>query len=115
MQRSCAQCRNLYDTNSPRSRYCSSTCRVRAHNARKKAAVVAELAPAPPADAPPSVAETVRAELSAVDRLTTTAGAAAMALAIRIDAQAETGAGVAALVKQLHQTMAVATADVDEE
>lgn len=111
MKRSCAQCQKPYEAMSPRSRYCSGTCRVRAHNLRKKAAVVAELAPAP-TDRPPSVAATVRAELSAVGRLATTAGAAAMALAVRIDAQAETGAGVAALVKQLHATMTVATADV---
>ena len=107
-ERACDVCQKPYLAKRPNSRYCSDTCRKRSQ--RRGAAGTIEVVA--PTDRPPSVAATVRAELSAVGRLDTTAGAAAMALAVRIDAQAETGAGVAALVKQLHATMTVATADV---
>lgn len=92
------------------SRYCSPACRSQASAARVGRKVV----PTEPVVVESSVAAAVRAELQAVGRLDTVAGQAALTLAARVDAQAETGAALAALVKQLHATMATATADASE-
>lgn len=92
------------------SRYCSPACRNQASAARIGRKVVA----AEPVVVESSVAAATRAELDAVGRADSVAGQAALTLAARIDAQAETGAALAALVKQLHATMAVATANTSE-
>ena len=110
-ERSCQHCGGTFTAQRSTARYCSSGCRAKATEARRQAAVVAELGARPTVETP-SVSSAVRAELAAVDRLMSSAGAAALALAARIDAQAESGASVAALVKQLHATMAEATKDV---
>lgn len=108
--RRCAHCGEEFTAQRSTARYCGPSCRVYASKERQQAAVVAEIAPTAAAGAP-SVAQAVRAELEEAGRLTSSAGAAALALAARIDAQAEAGSAVAALVKQLHATMAEATKD----
>jgi hypothetical protein len=65
----------------------------------------------PPAEAGP-VESALLAELTAVERAATALGQAALALARRVDIGRDTGAGLAALVKQLEATAKAATADV---
>ena len=76
-----------------------------------------ELKPAPGAVVLPPPVVTVRdatlAELARADRVGTALGAKALAMAARIDAGADTGAGLAALVKQHDATMAEAVRGSD--
>lgn len=57
---------------------------------------------------PGTVYDATLAELTAAGRVTTTLGAKALALAARIDAGADTGSALAAMVKQHDVTMAEA-------
>lgn len=120
IERTCDHCGATYQAKTARSRFCRDVCRAMAGKRAQRDAVVAEIAvhrAAPPQEAAEPrpavrlVADAVRADLERADRLGTVAGAAALAMAARIDAQAETGAAVAALVRQLHATMAEATKD----
>ena len=52
--------------------------------------------------------EAVRKELETAQRLDTTAGQSALVLAHRIESGAESSSGLAALVRELRQTMAEA-------
>ena len=89
------------------ARYCSANCRTKA--SQRRARGVPELKPAPGAVILPPPAVTVRdatmAELAAAGREGSVLGVAALALAERIDARADTAAGLAAAVKQLQSTM----------
>lgn len=92
----------------PAKRFCSDRCRKREANG-----VVGAFVP-PPVDGDGSTArgltvDAVWAELEAAGRLETYQGRAALALAARID-ESTAVMGFAALVKQLHATMAEATA-----
>jgi hypothetical protein len=90
------------------AKYCSPRCRVRANRQPKTAAHAAVSVSAVPA----GVVAAVEAELAAAGRVDSSAGQSALALARRIDAgDAETGAGLAALVKQLGATLAAAVKD----
>jgi len=59
------------------------------------------------------LADTVAAELAHVGRLHSVAGVAALTVARRIDAGAESSAGLAALIRELRNCMADALADVE--
>lgn len=106
----CASCGEPLTSTNPRARYCSVNCRVKASQRRAKG--IPELKRAAPAVDTPPIDGGVRAsalrELAEAGRAESTAGRAALALAARIDAQADTGAGLASAVKQLQATMAEA-------
>jgi hypothetical protein len=116
MARSCARCGKELAGGS-RQRFCGSDCKQAAYRARKsgvpesKTSVVVDLPHNPGAA---SVVSTTRAELAAVDRLNTSLGQAAVALAERID-NARAVMGFAALVKELRDTMREAMKDVEDD
>ena len=113
MERACDSCGALYLARSPLSRYCSPRCAKRAQRtglarSAQGAATIAE----PPA-VTQEVEAAVRATLEDAGRLSTPLGQVALALARRLDSPSgDTGAGLAALAKQLAATLAAATADV---
>ena len=113
MERDCDSCGAPYFARSPLSRYCSPRCAKRAQRtglarSAQGAAMIAE----PPA-VTQEVEAAVRATLEDAGRLSTPLGQVALALAHRMDAPGgDTGAGLAALAKQLAVTLAAVTADV---
>ena len=96
MQRQCATCGKAYQAARPNSKFCSDTCRVRAHRSPKSS-------PAPPAGPVPMLGaglESVAArELDAAGRLDTVLGQAALVLARRIESPMETGSSIASMTK----------------
>lgn len=105
MQRNCDACGGQYTAQRRSSRFCSESC-------RKKAARGTESPRIDPITDDSSVATTrsrVQAELDAAGRAETYLGAAALALADRID-QSTAVMGFAALVKELRSTMDAALA-----
>lgn len=118
MQRPCDVCGTPYEAKRPSSKFCSGTCRKRA---QRGASTETPRTPAPmPLAAPfgaqsdelgPVEAALVR-QLTDVERHQSVLGQAALALARRVDIGRDTGAGLAALVKQLEATVSAAVADV---
>lgn len=128
MQRPCDICGDLYEAKRPTSKFCSARCRqAKARGATALPAVtkretdevtgsdIASIATLVPGDGPGPLESALRAELSAVERDGTTLGLAALALARRVDAGRDTGAGMASLVRQLEATAKSAQADVRSE
>lgn len=116
-ERECDVCGGAYVAKRPSSRFCGDRCRKRAQRQPRTA-------DAPPVSAPAAVEGgvlgQVTAELGEVGRLDSTLGQIAVAIATRM-AGFETGAGLAALSKELRAVMgealggAVTVADpVDE-
>lgn len=127
MLRPCDVCGVSYEAKRPNSRFCSGTCRKRFSRGVVTLPEVTEGENAPVTDGdvppvavlvPPSdlevgpVESALLAELSEVGRAATALGQAALALARRVDIGRDTGAGLAALVKQLEATRSAATANV---
>ena len=122
----CATCSTDFDARSSRARFCSAKCRTAAHYRRTKLGIpeARDPKPAPKApakgrkpkaqaeDFPTGTLGAVIAELTAAGRLQTSAGQAAVALASRIDAGAESSSGLAALTREMRAAMAEATANV---
>jgi hypothetical protein len=91
--------------------YCDSLCRNRASRARRAnpdAVVALPAAPPPPPDT--SLADVVRRDLEAAERLETLPGQIALALALRMTAAGTTASSVASLSKELRALMAEALA-----
>lgn len=116
MVKSCASCGRKFEPKRPNGKYCGPTCRQRAHRAPKPTEAEQD---APVVTLPTPVVEggtaaSTRAELDAAGRLDTAAGQAALTLARRIDdCGSETGASLAALVKQHLATLQMATAGAE--
>lgn len=121
----CASCSTDFDARSSRARFCSAKCRTAAHYRRTKLGIPETRDPKPapkappkrtrkpkPADSPTGTLGAVIAELTEAGRLQTSAGQAAVALASRIDAGAESSSGLAALTREMRAAMAEATANV---
>lgn len=106
MQRACDACGDDYEAKRPNSRFCSDTCRKRGQRGARSE---------PDAPKNTEVESAVRAELESVGRGRSPLGLAALALARRVDDGRDTGAGLAALVRQLGVTLAAATAGVTVE
>lgn len=91
--------------------YCDSSCRGKAHAARK---ANPGAVPTIPDQAPPPVdmtlADVVKRDLETADRLETLPGQLALALAVRIGSPGTTASSVATLSKQLLVLMAEALA-----
>lgn len=102
--RVCEQCGGPMVGKTMRARYCSSTCR--SHKAKGRPASKPKRAAKPGVGA---MVEAVRAELAAAGQESSALGAAALALAMRVDhGSSETGSAFAVLVKELRATLAVA-------
>jgi hypothetical protein len=107
VRRQCGSCGDTFEAKRNTAKFCSDRCRVRASRSPK---------PPPPAEADEGLApgeeslgDAVRAELEAAGRLSTASGRAVLALARRIDAGSrESGASLAALVKEFRASLAEA-------
>lgn len=107
MQKVCEACREPFETTNPRKRFHDSVCRSRAH----RGAVVVDLPTrTEPLTVASGVADATLQALEAADRASTPAGAAALALAARIDANSDTGSAMASMTKELRATMTEALA-----
>lgn len=116
-RRACESCGKQYDAKRPSSKFCGDTCRKRAQRAPKTSP-----SPAPPSREPaPGILElppdpfagvvetTTRAELDAAGRTDSALGAAALAIARKVDAIShETGASAASVVKEHRAALAEA-------
>ena len=113
MERACDSCRTSYAAKSPLSRYCSSRCAKRAQRTGLARSAQGAATIAQPPAVTQEVEAAVRATLKDAGRLSTPLGQVALTLARRLDAPGgDTGAGLAALAKQLAATLAAVTADV---
>lgn len=90
-----------------RKRFCSTTCRTSAHKAGGVPVVTVPFR-SERAESAGAVTKSVRTELAAAGREDSALGAAALLIAARIDANAEPGAAMAALLRELRATMAEA-------
>jgi hypothetical protein len=120
MEKDCARCGKPFESRQSAARFCSKVCRNQANRARAQGQPES-LAPKPKRarkpkaqteDFPTGTLGAVIAELTAAGRLQTSAGQAAIALASRIDAGAESSSGLAALTREMRAAMAQATANV---
>jgi hypothetical protein len=104
-----------------RAVYCGSTCR--ANGAKRRSRAVperpSEREPAPgPADGGGSVYEATMRDLVTAGRVDSVLGAYCLAMAARIDRKADTGSALAALCRQLEESMrdvAVRVPDIVDE
>lgn len=108
MQTTCASCGAVFEPGRKTQRFCSGGCRSRGNRGH--------LASVDGPEGQPEVVQGVtgatKARLVKVDRLETPLGQAALVLAQRIDAGRDTGAGLAALVKQHQLSLEAATANL---
>lgn len=118
MRRKCDSCGKAYEAKTARSKFCSTTCRVRA----SRGAVVVPLnPPSSQQDAGPSkadgagIAPAVARQLEVAKRLDTPLGQAALTLARRIDESRDTGAAMASMTRELRATLADALQGVAQE
>lgn len=88
--------------------YCDASCRRKAHEARKANPASVATLPVPPADT--TLADVVKRDLEAGERLDTLPGQLALALAVRIASPGTTASSVATLSKELRVLMAEALA-----
>lgn len=110
--RACDACGDEYEAKRQNSRFCSGRCRKRSHRgASAKPAEVVSLDTYEPGDVEAATA----VALAAVDLVDSVRGRAALALARRLDAGKDTGAGMASLVKQLEATVDTALSSVQTE
>jgi hypothetical protein len=102
MRKRCAVCSEEFEAKRAARMYCSGRCQKRAQRQPK-----AEPAAAMPPDPDSELWAATLNELTAAGRVSSPAGVAALILARRIDTPgSETGAGLAALVKQHGATLA---------
>lgn len=95
----------------PGSKWCTDACRQAYNKATSRGSITALPTPGSVTDGPCAVA--TERDLTAANRLDTPYGAAAMALARRIDMAADHGAGMASLAKQLQATLTAALAGAE--
>lgn len=113
VKKSCDTCGGSFEAKRSTAKYCSNPCRVQAQRAQPVAPVVPLPEPDEAADGP--LGSVARAELAAVDREATAAGQLVLALARRIDsAEGESGASLAALVKEFRASLAAAVAGAQQ-
>ena len=116
----CATCDGPFEAKHARATYCSDRCRKRASRAggRPRGVGAGKAAAEPSTASEPvvgDVAEATQRELAAVGRLDTALGRAAMLAARRLDASstADTGASVAALLREHRAALAGALSVAD--
>ena len=106
-QRNCAQCGRPFGASRPQAKFCGATCRSRAHRAGKsgRSPVVSAAQPQwRPDPAHSDLISAVVADLEKAGRQGSALGHQAVLLA-REMAQVQTGAGLAALSKELRSVM----------
>lgn len=108
MRRDCDSCGSGYDAQRPNSKFCSESCRKKATRGTSTPRMEPISAAVDPIA---STHSRVLADLEKAGRAETYLGAAALALADRID-QSTAVMGFAALVKELRSTMDAAMAGV---
>lgn len=118
MQKSCEDCGAPFEAKRAAARFCSERCKKRAQRkARSRPPSPSPgMVTARPAAAVSGLLASAEARLAAAGRLDGPEGQAAMILAARIEMSAlgaETGSGVASLVRQFHASMAEALKDAD--
>jgi hypothetical protein len=111
MRKVCEACGKPMEGTNPRKRFCDSTCRGRGH----RGSVVPVLTEPVDLVRDLPVSTATRSALEAVDRTGTPAGAAALALAARIDANSDTGSALASMARELRAAMAEALAGATEQ
>lgn len=109
--RPCDVCGTPYEAKRATSKYCSPTCRVR----KSRGAEVVELPqPEAPSSGDGPVYRATLRTLDDIDRASTPLGAAALALARRLDSPGvDTGSAIAAVARQLEATLTAATRGAD--
>lgn len=118
MTRNCDVCRKPFEAKRPQARFCGATCRKRNSRGAGPTAPMPKSAPVVPVPAEAAGAgliATVVNELTAADRLNTAVGQCALRLAVRMETSTvDTGAGLAAMSKELRAVMAQALAGAQE-
>lgn len=111
MTYNCKVCGIEFGAKRATAKYCSERCRKRAQRAPASVVGLQSLGPVSDGD----LTRATRAKLVAVGRADTELGAAALLVAARLDAVSlrETGAGVAALMKEFRATLADAVRDAE--
>lgn len=114
MLKRCEVCGSPFEAKRPSGKYCSPRCRQRAHRGGGDATVTALPGGG---DSSGSLTRATRARLGLIGRLETELGVAALLLASRLDglSPVDTGAGVAALMKEYRSTLAEAVKDAQRE
>ena len=113
-ERTCDECGKAYTARHPRSRYCSTPCRVRVSKRPSKIpAALGEKAAEVKPEAPlyDTLAETVRHQLAEIEALGTISGVAAIRVAQQIDRGRDTGSAVATLTRELSRLIEEAKAE----
>lgn len=121
MKKECSTCDASFEAKRRTAKYCSDRCRVQAQRKEKgplNGTVVAFGVTQVPRGEPESgpLETAALAELAAVDRAETLAGAVVLALARRLDAAGadDTGSSYAALSKELRAALVVAVAGAEQ-
>lgn len=110
MKRTCGTCGKEFEARSSRAKACSSTCRGRAHRAKKAGGTLIIAPLAIPSGS--GLTAVVEETLSEAGRTMTPVGQLCLALAARIDAGAESSTGLAALSRELSARIEQALAGV---
>lgn len=108
----CVSCGSSFDAKNARAKYCSERCRKRVQRGGKVLELPAggRAGDEPVSESLGPVATATRAALADAERVDTPLGAAALALASRLDQPGtDTGSAVAALARQLELTLESAT------
>lgn len=98
MQRPCDECGITYAARRPTSKFCSTACRTRATRRRKAGGPDPVRVQVPESPASGRLAAATAAELGTLAE--SADGVLLLALAERIDAQADTGSSIAALARE---------------
>jgi hypothetical protein len=98
MTRTCVQCQQTFETGSSRARFCSSTCRGRAHRGKEREAVVVAISSAPSRE---RLADVIAAEFEEAGIGHTSDARLCLILAERIDSIPESSPGLSSLSKEL--------------
>jgi hypothetical protein len=107
VQRRCVVCDGQFEAKRASAKYCGARCRERAYRGSRSAAVTLA---APVADGP--LVRSARRGLESAGRLDTELGTLTLMLAAKIDSPGfETGAGLAALMREFRATLAEAMAN----
>ena len=120
MTRKCEICRKPFEAKRPQARFCGDTCRKRnqrgAGPTPKMPSKPAATAAVPVEAAGVGLISSVVNELTEAGRLNTALGQSALKIAVRMETSTtDTGAGLAAMSRELRAVLAQALADTEVE
>ena len=114
MKKNCEVCGGPFDAKRRTAKYCSNGCRVQAQRGSGGESAPITALPTPQGASDGPVARSAREELAGAGREDTANGQLVLALARRIDAaEGESGASLAALVKEFRASLAAAVAGAE--